>query len=432
MRILFDITRLAALQHMSSATGIDRVDLAYAHYLRKLYPTQVEYVMAFPFFGLRTVSQSRANALIDRLFSKWSNGTNVTQEKTTKPLVCKTLTFDNYLDNHFSQQKPSGKKLNFTKAKMLLGVWSMIPVFRPIKNQNDKFDETHYINTSHTFVHMNSAFEWSRKQNIKHVFFIHDLIPITHPEYCGAKAKPKHMKRLENVSKIASGIIVNSKMTESAVKVHMDSHSLSLPHTLVAHLGIEEDKHEAHSINIKSDRPFFLFVSTIEARKNHAFILALWRELVEKYGEKTPKLLVIGRRGWESESAIDLLERCEALKGTVFELGVVDEAELDTLKQNATGMIMPSYVEGFSYSVAEAINSNIPAVVSDIPVHRELAEGKNCNVQFCGALDAPAWEQAIMNIANGTPEVKAEDAQKNYFPWNTHFQLVDSFLKKLG
>ena len=36
-------------------------------------------------------------------------------------------------------------------------------------------------------------------------------------------------------------------------------------------------------------------------------------------GTETPKLLLIGRRGWENENIIDMLERCPALTGVVRE-----------------------------------------------------------------------------------------------------------------
>ncbi|MFD2497976.1 hypothetical protein ACFSTI_02685 [Rhizorhabdus histidinilytica] len=62
-------------------------------------------------------------------------------------------------------------------------------------------------------------------------------------------------------------------------------------------------------------------LSTIEPRKNHLLLLHVWRRMAETLGpERTPHLAIVGRRGWENENVLDMLERCEAIRGHVHEL----------------------------------------------------------------------------------------------------------------
>ena len=49
-------------------------------------------------------------------------------------------------------------------------------------------------------------------------------------------------------------------------------------------------------------------------------LLQLWQGMVRRFGTETPKLVIIGQRGWKCEEVFDLLDRGDTLKGTVVEL----------------------------------------------------------------------------------------------------------------
>ena len=53
-----------------------------------------------------------------------------------------------------------------------------------------------------------------KKLNLKPLFFVHDLIPITHPKYFPKFVDRKHKERINQMIKIAEGIIVNSQATQ--------------------------------------------------------------------------------------------------------------------------------------------------------------------------------------------------------------------------
>jgi hypothetical protein len=68
-------------------------------------------------------------------------------------------------------------------------------------------------------------------------------------------------------------------------------------------------------------RPYFVALGTIEPRKNHLLLLNLWRQFAPASGPAAPRLVVVGRRGWENENVLDMLERCSAIDGLVRETG---------------------------------------------------------------------------------------------------------------
>src|SRR5436305_12196484 len=114
-------------------------------------------------------------------------------------------------------------------------------------------------------------------------------------------------------------------------------------------------------------------LSTIEPRKNHWMILQVWRGLVELHGAAAPRLVIVGQRGWECENVLDLLERCESLRGFVLEKPACSDSELVTYLRHAQALLFPSLVEGYGLPLAEALSLGLPAIASDLPVVREIA-----------------------------------------------------------
>ena len=102
------------------------------------------------------------------------------------------------------------------------------------------------------------------------------------------------------------------------------------------------------------ERPYFVYVSTIEARKNHLLLLNLWRRLGGEFGDRAPLLVLVGQRGWETENVVDMLERCPALRGLVIEHNTLPDAAMVPLLKGARAVLLPSFAEGFGFPVVEA------------------------------------------------------------------------------
>ncbi|TXI93362.1 MAG: glycosyltransferase family 1 protein [Neisseriales bacterium] len=62
----------------------------------------------------------------------------------------------------------------------------------------------------------------------------------------------------------------------------------------------------------------------------------------------------------------------KSMPNNLIQLGVVSDAQLHTLYQNAYATLVPSLYEGFGIPLLEAVTSNSPLIISDIPVFREI------------------------------------------------------------
>ncbi len=286
-----------------------------------------------------------------------------------------------------------------------------------------------YLNVGHTGLNSPYLNPWLRRRRLLPVYLIHDLIPITHPEYCRPGEADRHTQRIDNALESAGGIIVNSEVTQDELTrfARMRGHP-TIP-TLVAWLGVDRDypRPEAHP-----DRPYFVVLGTIEARKNHQLLLDIWARLIAELGGAAPQLVIVGQRGWEAQSVINLLDNPGSLEGHVRELGRCDDASLRALIMGARALLMPSFAEGFGLPVVEALDLGTPVIASDLAVFREIAG----NIpEYVDPGDREAWHKLIVEYAADGPARVRQLTRAAGFRaagWDEHFERVDQFLGVLA
>jgi glycosyltransferase involved in cell wall biosynthesis len=122
--------------------------------------------------------------------------------------------------------------------------------------------------------------------------------------------------------------------------------------------------------------PYLLAVGHLERRKNYpGLIRAL--ALLRAAGHDID-LVIVGRRG-ESDDDWPRIERAIAqagLQDRVTVLSEVDDEALPGLYAGCALVVFPSRYEGFGIPLLEAMAARRPLVCSDIPVFRELTEGR--------------------------------------------------------
>ena len=114
----------------------------------------------------------------------------------------------------------------------------------------------------------------------------------------------------------------------------------------------------------RSDRPYFLFVGTLEPRKNLSALIDAWRETRADTGAD---LLIAGR------TRADFIPVPHA-DGLIF-LGEVPDHELPHLYSGALAFVYPTLYEGFGLPVLEAMQCGCPVVTSRDPAVTEVAGG---------------------------------------------------------
>lgn len=288
-----------------------------------------------------------------------------------------------------------------------------------------------YFNIGHTGLDDPMMRRWIQTADVLPVYFVHDLIPLSHPEFCRAGEHGRHKQRMRTVLETASGVIGNSQATLDALEQFGLAERLPRPPPLAAWLGSPSfDKPSRPTL---PDRPTFVVLGTIEARKNHLLLLNIWSRLIARLGAKSPRLLIIGQRGWEAEDVINRLDRDETLRGHVVEVSGCSDSELAGHLSTARALLFPSLAEGYGLPLIEALGLGVPVIASDLPVLREI--GQNIPI-FLNPVDERSWETTILDFADASSSARAAQLDRiSTFrapSWTDHFAAVERWLPTLG
>jgi glycosyltransferase involved in cell wall biosynthesis len=267
------------------------------------------------------------------------------------------------------------------------------------------------------------------RTSARFVCLVHDLIPVAYAEYARPGQPEVHARRMRTAAQLADGLILNSSATARDLAPFL-AEAGRQPGQCVAALGVDLPAMPASE---PGDSASFICISTIEPRKNHLLLLNLWRALAAALGPVTPRLVLVGRRGWENENVIDMIERCQPIRGFVEEHNVLADGELARRLGAARALLLPSFAEGYGLPVAEALAAGVPVICSDLPALREVGGDVP---EYLDPLDGPAWRTAILDYAR--PDSPRRAAQlvrlRNWQAprWSNHFGAVETLLANLG
>jgi glycosyltransferase involved in cell wall biosynthesis len=118
-----------------------------------------------------------------------------------------------------------------------------------------------------------------------------------------------------------------------------------------------------------SERPYVLYLGTIEPRKNVDTLLDAWSGFRFR---SDFDLVIVGASGWAGEKT---LARLASRPPGVRYLGYVPEDELPGLMAGASAFVYPSLYEGFGFPVAQAMAAGIPVITSNTSCLPEVAGG---------------------------------------------------------
>ena len=288
-----------------------------------------------------------------------------------------------------------------------------------------------YLNVGHTGLNAPGFRDWVAAADVKPVYQVHDLIPITHPQFCRAGERERHQERMRTVLTTAAGVIGNSQATLDDLAEFARQQGLPRPPQVPAWLGADPLPKEAKAE--AGGQPTFITLGTIEARKNHLLLLDIWSRLVDLLGRDAPRLLIIGQRGWEAAEVFDRLDRSERLRGHVIELNDCTDEEIAQHLVSARALLFPSFAEGYGLPLIEALAAGVPAVVSDLPVFKEICGDIPA---YLSPFDATRWEATILDYARSESVARDEQLKRmeNFRPpdWETHFSIVENWIETIG
>ena len=188
--------------------------------------------------------------------------------------------------------------------------------------------------------------------------FIHDLIPITHPEYFQARDTRVFVKAVVEALTFADFVLTSSEYNKGTIAAHCRSRGLNPQIDVVplAHQFTQVNSAPEISERVKeiSESEFILCVGTIEVRKNPLYLFNLWK-LMARSERELPTLVYAGRRGWLVRDFIEQLENCGYLDGKIIILNNVTDGELDLLYRKCLLTVFPSFAEGWGLPVGESL-----------------------------------------------------------------------------
>lgn len=405
--VLFDASRLLSRAERTAPTGVDRVCLAYAEWLLSLPDVQVTPVRGRQ-EQLVAVDETWFRKCVRTLRSRWTGDffeRSLTEDEMR--LMTALSSDEKAAESVIGKPPVDPARTPGRRAR----VWKQL--FRSQWIQNLP-PSSLYFNVGHTGLSDPRILMELRDRGIERIILLHDLIPITHPEFCRPGDRDKHRDRVLTTLRYASRILVNSRYTASELVAFAAREGVTPPPIDAVHLGLEPTF--LIRPTAATPRPYFVHIGTIEARKNLAFLLTIWRRLQERMGDAAPQLVLVGRYGWENEAVLDHLERSPALRGLVHQAADLPDSALATLMASARALVAPSSVEGFDLPAVEASALGVPLIASDIPVHRELVPG----ARLIDPLDGLGWLDALETATRHPPDAPPYTAPT----WDRHFAEV--------
>ncbi|ADW16710.1 glycosyl transferase group 1 [Desulfobulbus propionicus DSM 2032] len=249
------------------------------------------------------------------------------------------------------------------------------------------------------------------------VVTIHDLVWKCAGETMRPLSRWLEGRLMPDAIRLADRIMADSNSTAEAVTAEFPN---AKDKVRVVHLGGTFHARPATFAALETfdiDRPYFLFVGTLEPRKNLDRLLAAFATLPENLRAET-LLVIAGGKGWGGVNISSLLQQYD-LERNVLVTGYVNDAQLATLYANAKFLVMPSLYEGFGLPLVEAMSYGVPVLTSDCSSLPEVAGD-------AGLLVNPHDSQAIADglvelLTNDTRRLAlAAKAQENAarFSWN--------------
>ena len=254
--IALDLSRLLSRAGRATPTGIDRVELAYAEHLIASGERHC-FTAVTPDGRLALLPRRIAEDFVREIGAAWRGRLDTRQQERRVRRIAR-------------------------HARLALFTASERRLFGILR---DSSGGSVYLLVSHHHLENRKLIaRLTQRSRARFVCLIHDLIPVEFPEYAKPGQAANHFRRIETAAALADAFIVNSAVTGAALQTHLDRAGRAPP-VLAARFGADLPAAAQSGVPL-IDRPYFVCVGTIEARKNHLLLLNLWRQLSHDLGDR--------------------------------------------------------------------------------------------------------------------------------------------------
>jgi len=203
-----------------------------------------------------------------------------------------------------------------------------------------------------------------------------DAIPLAHPEWIRTRFAGLKTWLWRQTAQWADHVVTISEHSKDELSRHF---GIAPEKISVIPLGVDERYFERFDASRKLEvltrlglpERFFLFVGTLQPRKNIERVLDAHAALPLRMQNEIP-MVIVGRDGWGAEGLVARL-RDETTRGRVYWLNYLSDADVRALMQSAQALVFASLHEGFGLPVVEAFASGLPVIASNTTAIPEVA-----------------------------------------------------------
>lgn len=208
----------------------------------------------------------------------------------------------------------------------------------------------------------------------KSVITVHDLAIYLHPEWFpGGQLFSRRYVVPSSIRKASRIIAVSESTKRDLTKLFKtDAEKVAVIHEGVEHhipYSEIEKKKDAVLSSHKISEPYFLYLGTIEPRKNVEGLIAAFERLTKEFPDLVgdTKLILAGAKGWKSGAAFKAIEKAKLRlrKDVVRHIGYVDAEDKLTLMAESVAFVFPTRYEGFGLPVLEAMSLGVPVITTE-------------------------------------------------------------------
>ena len=240
----------------------------------------------------------------------------------------------------------------------------------------------------------------------KIVVTVHDLFPITKPEYFRWVYRIYFKQGIRKSIRQADAFLFDSEETRQLAQKYFQQ--IKKKRSLVSHLIVPRPP-----IRAVVDDGFFLYIGNLELRKGTDLLLAAYR-IYRNAGGKRP--LYLGGKIRDPEVQV-LLERSLEDFPEIRYLGYLNEAEKYDFLSRCHCFLFPSKAEGFGIPPLEAMGYEKPLILSDLSIFQEIFTGDSlalpvATFQLSDPPDMQAQKLGSLMLQDTYPVCQTGDCEK--------------------
>lgn len=327
-------------------------------------------------------------------------------------------------------QKFAGKRIKLNTSGFSGFVYRAVSTFLPVPYSfffGRKSDITHFFNyIVPPFVHG------------KKVVTVHDMVYKSFPDTVRGRTKYMLDIGLKRSMKRADLIVTDSEFSKKEIIKYFPQHESRIR---VVPCGVDLERFHPcddperipevkKSLEIEGD--YFLYVGTIEPRKNLERLITAYAAFVKKVGSSSPKLVLAGGKGWLDQGIYSRVEKLGMKENVIFTKYVPSE-DMNHLMCGALAFVFPSLYEGFGMPPLEAMACGVPVLSSG---EASLPEVTGDCAVICDAYDTKSIAEGMYRLYS-SEELRKELSRKGLqraqgFTWKRSAEMLMDVYRELA